>query len=99
MTVSRLGFRAQTALAHGKYGIRWASSSAASKRPKTALFFPGQGTQRVGMATEWLEAFPRTVRPVLEQIDDTLKMPLTRTIADGPNSALLATENDTYVMF
>lgn len=45
------------------------------------------------MATEWLEAFPRTVKPILEQIDDTLKIPLTRIIADGPNSLLTATEN------
>ncbi|KAL1304583.1 hypothetical protein AAFC00_003555 [Neodothiora populina] len=45
------------------------------------------------MTTEWLEAFPRTVKPILEQIDDTLKMPLTRIIAEGPNSSLTATEN------
>lgn len=45
------------------------------------------------MCTEWLEAFPRTVKPILEQIDDTLKVPLTRIIADGPNSLLTATEN------
>ncbi|KAF1354901.1 acyl transferase/acyl hydrolase/lysophospholipase [Delphinella strobiligena] len=72
--------------------VRW-SSSTASKRPRTALFFPGQGTQRVGMATEWLEAFPQTVKPMLDQIDDTLKVPMSRIIAEGPNSVLTATEN------
>ena len=45
------------------------------------------------MTSEWLEAFPRTVKPLLDQIDDILKMPLSRIISEGPNSALLATEN------
>lgn len=45
------------------------------------------------MTTEWLEAFPRTVKPILDEIDDTLKMPLSRIIAEGPNSLLTATEN------
>lgn len=79
-------------LACARTGRRWASS-ATRKAPKTALFFPGQGVQRVGMAAEWLEAFPRTVKPILEEIDDTLKIPLTRIIADGPNSELTATQN------
>ncbi|KAI9811587.1 MAG: hypothetical protein M1827_005336 [Pycnora praestabilis] len=71
---------------------RWASTSS-SKRPRTALFFPGQGVQKVGMATPWLEAFPNTVKPILEEIDETLKVPLSRIVAEGPNSALTATEN------
>ncbi|KAK8210321.1 [acyl-carrier-protein] S-malonyltransferase [Zalaria obscura] len=87
---------------HGKYGTRWASSSTtsndASKTPKsthprTALFFPGQGVQRVGMAEPWLSAFPSTVKPILDEIDETLKVPLTRIMAEGPNSLLTATEN------
>jgi len=79
----------------GKYGTRWASSAAATskKGPRTALFFPGQGVQRVGMTTDWLEAFPRTVKPILDEIDETLKYPLSKIIADGPNSALTATDN------
>ncbi|WPG98370.1 Hypothetical protein R9X50_00115900 [Acrodontium crateriforme] len=72
---------------------RWQSASSPRPRPKTALFFPGQGVQRVGMTTDWLEAFPRTVKPILEQIDETLKVPLSRIIADGPNSLLTSTEN------
>ncbi|KAK5171450.1 [acyl-carrier-protein] S-malonyltransferase [Saxophila tyrrhenica] len=71
---------------------RWASEGA-RKHPKTALFFPGQGVQRVGMTTDWLDAFPRTVKPILEQIDETLQISLTRIIAEGPNSNLTATEN------
>lgn len=72
---------------------RWRSESAKTKHPRTALFFPGQGVQRVGMTTDWLEAFPKTVKPILEQIDETLGVPLTKIIADGPNSKLTATEN------
>ncbi|GAB7356320.1 hypothetical protein MBLNU459_g7117t1 [Dothideomycetes sp. NU459] len=79
-------------LVRGKTTTRWASSTG-KNAPKTALFFPGQGVQRVGMATEWLEAFPRTVKPILEEIDHTLGTPLSRIIAEGPNSLLTATEN------
>ncbi|KAF1824689.1 FabD/lysophospholipase-like protein [Dissoconium aciculare CBS 342.82] len=69
------------------------STTPTKKHPKTAIFFPGQGVQRVGMTTDWLEAFPRTVKPLLEQIDDRLGYSLSRIIADGPNSLLTATEN------
>ncbi|KAF2809463.1 FabD/lysophospholipase-like protein [Mytilinidion resinicola] len=45
------------------------------------------------MVTPWLAAFPRTVAPILDEIDSTLGVPLSRIIADGPNAALTATEN------
>lgn len=63
------------------------------RRPKTALFFPGQGVQRVGMASPWLAAFPRTAKPILEEIDATLQLPLTRIIESGTNAELTLTEN------
>ncbi|KAF2718200.1 FabD/lysophospholipase-like protein [Polychaeton citri CBS 116435] len=69
------------------------NSSKPASHPKTALFFPGQGVQRVGMTSDWLEAFPRTVRPLLDEVDETLKFNLTKIIADGPNRSLTATEN------
>ncbi|KAF2690812.1 malonyl-CoA-acyl carrier protein-like protein transacylase [Lentithecium fluviatile CBS 122367] len=73
---------------------RWMSSTVTdAKRPKTAIFFPGQGVQRVGMATPWLEAFPRTVQPILEEIDATLGVPLTKIIESGTNAELTLTEN------
>ena len=71
---------------------RW-QSTAPRKHPKTAIFFPGQGVQRVGMIDDWLAAFPRTVKPMLEEIDERLQIPLSRIIAEGPNSVLTATEN------
>jgi [acyl-carrier-protein] S-malonyltransferase len=45
------------------------------------------------MTTDWLEAFPRTVKPFLEKMDETLKVPLSKIIEQGPNSKLTATEN------
>ncbi|KAF2027861.1 malonyl-CoA-acyl carrier protein-like protein transacylase [Setomelanomma holmii] len=73
---------------------RWLSTQdAPAKRPKTAIFFPGQGVQRVGMCTPWLEAFPRTCKPILEEIDATLNVPLTSIIESGTNAELTRTEN------
>lgn len=45
------------------------------------------------MINAWLQAFPRTVKPLLEEIDDILSVPLTRVIENGPNATLNATEN------
>ncbi|KAF2256627.1 malonyl-CoA-acyl carrier protein-like protein transacylase [Trematosphaeria pertusa] len=78
----------------GRGSRRWMSGTQSpAKRPKTAIFFPGQGVQRVGMATPWLEAFPRTAKPILEEIDDTLQLPLTKIIESGTNAELTLTEN------
>ncbi|MCJ1476651.1 hypothetical protein MMC13_005319 [Lambiella insularis] len=65
------------------------------KAPKTALFFPGQGVQRTGMTTAWLNAFPRTCRAHLDLTDSILQLPtpLSSLIRDGPSSLLTATEN------
>src|SRR3954453_1628401 len=45
------------------------------------------------MTTPWLEAFPTTARPILQEIDHILRYPLTRIIAEGTNAQLSATEN------
>jgi [acyl-carrier-protein] S-malonyltransferase len=52
-------------------------------RPATAIFFPGQGTQRVGMISDFLETFPEA-RQTLEQVDEILKFPLSKIIREGP---------------
>ncbi|KAE9972662.1 hypothetical protein EG328_004862 [Venturia inaequalis] len=74
-----------------KKSPRWASTQA--RRPRTAIFFPGQGVQRVGMLKPWIDAFPATVKPVIEEIDHVLQLPLSKTIENGPNAILNATEN------
>ncbi|KAL8926406.1 MAG: hypothetical protein Q9208_002949 [Pyrenodesmia sp. 3 TL-2023] len=45
------------------------------------------------MTTCWIEAFPKTCVPFLEEVDHILGVPLSRIIADGPHSNLTATEN------
>lgn len=45
------------------------------------------------MTTDWLEAFPRTVKPFLEEIDEVLQFSLSKVVAEGPNSVLTATQN------
>ncbi|KAJ5718081.1 hypothetical protein N7488_003727 [Penicillium malachiteum] len=59
----------------------------------TALFFPGHGVQRVGMANDWLEHFPRTTNALLDEMNSILGFGLSRIIQDGPNSKLNQTQN------
>ncbi|KAH7376229.1 malonyl CoA-acyl carrier protein transacylase [Plectosphaerella cucumerina] len=68
-------------------------ASTQGKRPRTALFFPGQGVQRVGMLTPWLEAFPATVKPLIEEIDHYMGFKLSEVIRDGPSKVLTQTPN------
>jgi [acyl-carrier-protein] S-malonyltransferase len=45
------------------------------------------------MLSPWLEAFPSTARPIIEEIDHLLGYKLSEIIANGPNSTLTATAN------
>lgn len=58
----------------------------------TLLLFPGQGSQRVGMAHDLAERFP-AARNVLEEIDDALDQPLTPLMWQGPEDELTLTHN------
>ncbi len=58
----------------------------------TLLLFPGQGSQRVGMAHDLAERFP-VARAVLEEIDDALDRPLTPLMWQGPEDELTMTHN------
>ena len=49
--------------------------------------------QRVGMTTRWVDAFPQTAKPILDEIDETLGFGLTKIIENGTNAELNATEN------
>jgi [acyl-carrier-protein] S-malonyltransferase len=51
------------------------------------------------MASPWLEAFPRTCKPFLEQLNETLDMDLVSIIESGPNAKLTATENAQPAIF
>ncbi|KAK4195916.1 acyl transferase/acyl hydrolase/lysophospholipase [Triangularia verruculosa] len=72
---------------------RNASTTTRRNRPKTALFFPGQGVQKVGMLTPWLEAFPTTAAPIIQEIDHILGYKLSSVIAHGPSKDLNLTPN------
>lgn len=67
------------------------STTSAPCRPRTALFFPGQGVQKIGMLTPWLEAFPRTAKPLIEEIDHIMGYSLSSIIQNGPCKDLAST--------
>jgi len=56
------------------------------------LLFPGQGSQKVGMLADMLEALP-TVRHTLDEADDALGFGLSHLILEGPEAVLGQTEN------
>ncbi|MBE7180083.1 MAG: ACP S-malonyltransferase, partial [Terriglobus roseus] len=87
-------YRHETA-ADGHLLPRYVAQAAFCVRPSfpKAHCLAGQGVQRVGMIDPWLEAFPNTVKPILEEIDSVLKTPLTKIISEGTNAQLTATEN------
>jgi [acyl-carrier-protein] S-malonyltransferase len=56
------------------------------------LVFPGQGSQKPGMAKDLADAFPRA-KEMLQEVDDALGAPLSRIMFEGPADELLATHN------
>ncbi|PKY01841.1 malonyl CoA-acyl carrier protein transacylase [Aspergillus campestris IBT 28561] len=67
--------------------------SCAHSAMRTALFFPGHGVQRVGMAKPWVDGFPTLANRFLDEMDSILGFRLSRIISEGPNSELNKTEN------
>ncbi len=59
---------------------------------KTALIFPGQGSQAVGMGKALAERFPVAAR-VFEEVDAALGEKLSRLIFEGPEAELTLTAN------
>ncbi len=56
------------------------------------LVFPGQGSQKPGMAKDLADAFPRA-KEMLQEVDDALGAPLSRIMFEGPAEELTATHN------
>ena len=61
-------------------------------KDKVAWVFPGQGSQKVGMAQALAAADPATAQ-FLRQVDDALGYDLSEVIARGPDDALQQTPN------
>ena len=58
----------------------------------TALVFPGQGSQAVGMGKSLAEMFP-AAREVFERVDAALSQKLSRLMFEGPEAELTLTAN------
>ena len=56
-----------------------------------AIIFPGQGSQKAGMATEFEKNF-QIVKDIFEQADDILKFKLSEIILRGSDEELKKTE-------
>jgi [acyl-carrier-protein] S-malonyltransferase len=59
---------------------------------KIAYLFPGQGSQKVGMAKDFFDA-DESVRQRLNALDQRLDTPLAQTMFEGPDDLLKQTQN------
>ncbi len=59
---------------------------------KTALVFPGQGSQTVGMGKKLADDFP-IAREIFDRVDAALSQNLSKLMFEGPNSELTLTAN------
>ena len=57
-----------------------------------AILFPGQGSQIVGMGSEFFNNFS-TVKKLFDEADETLKFKISKIILNGPDTDLKLTQN------
>ena len=63
-----------------------------------SVIFPGQGSQNVGMGKEFYEKYD-LVKALFKEADETLKMPLSKLILEGPREELDLTVNTQPAIF
>ena len=63
-----------------------------------SVIFPGQGSQKVGMAKDLHDKFS-TVKELFNKADETLKFSITKLILEGPSEKLNETENTQPAIF
>ena len=63
-----------------------------------SVIFPGQGSQMVGMGKEFFEKFD-LVKNLFKEADDTLSIPLSKIILEGPKNELDLTINTQPAIF
>ena len=57
-----------------------------------AILFPGQGSQIIGMGSEFYNNF-QIVKEIFNKADDTLNYKISKIILDGPDEQLNLTQN------
>ena len=63
-----------------------------------SVVFPGQWSQKVGMAKEFFDKF-EIVKNIYKEADDLLDLPITKIIFEGPDNKLNLTENTQPAIF
>ena len=57
-----------------------------------SVVFPGQGSQKIGMAKELFDKF-ETVKKIFKAADNILELPISKIILEGPEDLLQQTQN------
>ena len=63
-----------------------------------SVVFPGQGSQKIGMAKEFFDKF-EIVKKIFKEADNLLELPLSKIIFEGPEAELNLTENTQPAIF
>ena len=63
-----------------------------------SVIFPGQGSQIVGMGKEFYEKYD-VVKKLFQEADETLKIPISKIILEGPKEELDITINTQPAIF
>ena len=63
-----------------------------------SVVFPGQGSQKIGMAKELFQSF-NLVKNIFSDADKILDLPISKIILDGPEEKLNSTENTQPAIF